>query len=228
MKKITVIAMSLLSVMVTAQKKTKVTQKPSKIPIKVVKKKAPQKKAPMHFGVKAGGNFTKITGDDRYRDLSYKLGFYGGAFVNYDFKNDMSIQMELLYQAAGTQIKYKENNKVKGVWNLNYITVPLQFQYRIIPQMYLETGPEFEYVLKTNQVITDRAGTNVRPVRDFSEETYKFLFAWDMGIGYFITPNLATSFRYTFGISKPYKEVEGFSTDGFRNSNIQLGMAYIF
>ncbi|CAH0173539.1 hypothetical protein SRABI04_01320 [Chryseobacterium sp. Bi04] len=45
------------------------------------------------FGIKAGGNFSSITGDD----TKSKFGFYAGALVNVPISEAFSIQPEVVY-----------------------------------------------------------------------------------------------------------------------------------
>ncbi len=230
MKKIVFTFLAVASMMVTAQKKSN-TPKSSKAKVQAsshTKKKVAKKGGAFTIGVKGGGNFTQISGNDKYRNLKSKIGFYGGVLGNYNLGDKMALQMEALYQAAGAKVDMKDNTDVKGVWNLNYIAVPILFQYEVLPQFYLETGPEFQVIVKSNQVITDKAGTNIASETDFKDYTHPLIFAWDFGAGYRLTSNLSIDARYSFGLNSPYKESENGDAKSFRNSNFQLGLSYRF
>ena len=184
-----------------------------------------------HFGGKAGGNFTTITGDDKYRNLKSKLGFYGGFFANYEISRNTAVQLEALYQYAGAAITMKQNTNIKGRWELNYIAVPLSFQFKPVPELYLETGPELQINIESKQVVTDRAGDDsVKPEVNFKDATKTLTFGWNIGAGYHISDNIGVNLRYSLGLTTPYKDPENNSTKmtRFKNSNIQLGVFYSF
>lgn len=221
MKKSIIIVLSLFSLnIMTAQKKK-------------TKQSSTKPSLPLSFGVKAGGGLHKISNNDELRNLKSKIGFYGGLFTNYAISKKASVQLEALYQHFGVNIDYKQDTRVKGYAQLSHINIPLDFQYRIIPQLYAETGPEINIVIKTQEVITDKAGYNLADKSDWKEYTKGTFFGWNFGLGYFLTENISANARFSLGLNTPYKDYvapngEKRYATKFRTSNLQVGLAYKF
>src|SRR5262249_27584980 len=82
-----------------------------------------QLKAQTHVGIKGGVNFSNVTqlnGDERI------LG-QGGVFVHQALNKHWCVQPELLYSMQGER-SFDENG-VKNDLNLNYLQLPVMFQY---------------------------------------------------------------------------------------------------
>ena len=145
----------------------------------------------------------------------------------------MAVQLDALYQHFGTKINYKEDTNVKGYWTLSHINIPVTFQFKFIPQVYIETGPEVNITIKSEEVITDKAGYNNIPDKiSFKEYTKGAFFGWNFGGGYFITEKFSVNLRYSMGITSPYNEKEDHNGKKdrakFRTGNLQLGLSYHF
>ena len=175
MKKIIIAVLCLSMGWAAAQKKKAVANKSQNYKSNRVSspKKSHSKNQPFTFGIKAGGGLNKISvKDETYRNLKSKIGFYGGLFVNYSISEQIAVQLDALYQHFGTKINYKEDTNVKGYWTLSHINIPVTFQFKFIPQVYIETGPEVNITIKSEEVITDKAGYNNIPDKiSFKEYT---------------------------------------------------------
>lgn len=107
------------------------------------------------FGIKAGLNVSSIS-DDGYEDSKSKAGFYGGVFMNASLSEQFSIQPEVLYSQYGAKVTQSYTTDIAGTVrkyessqsrNLDYITVPVMFQFNATPNFYLEAGPEFGFLV---------------------------------------------------------------------------------
>ena len=235
MKKIIIAVLCLSMGWAAAQKKkTGASNKSNRVSSP---QKSYSKNQPLTFGIKAGGGLNKISvKDETYRNLKSKIGFYGGLFVNYSISEKMAVQLDALYQHFGTKINYKDDTNVKGVkgyWTLSHINIPVTFQFKFIPQVYIETGPEVNIPIKSEQVNTDKAGYNNIPDKtSFKEYTKGAFFGWNFGGGYFITEKFSVNLRYSMGITSPYNEKEDHNGKKdrakFRTGNLQLGLSYHF
>ncbi len=100
-----------------------------------------------NVGIKAGTNFTKIDGQS-FSD-GYKMSFQGGLFMELDFNKKIGIQPEFLYSqtksenATGAPIYTFQNSDV----NLNYLTIPILFRYKIAKVLVLNVGPQYSFLL---------------------------------------------------------------------------------
>lgn len=96
----------------------------------------------VRFGLKAGLNISNFSNDISSKS---KAGFYGGVFANIPVAKDFSVQPEVLYSGMGAKSKYDSNVKV----NLDYIAVPVMLQYNALPNLYLEAGPQFSFLVSS-------------------------------------------------------------------------------
>lgn len=100
-----------------------------------------------NVGIKAGTNFTKIDGQS-FKD-GYKLSFQGGLFMELDFNKKMGIQPEFLFSQTKSEnntgvINYTfQNNEV----NLNYLSIPILFRYKVANILVLNVGPQYSFLL---------------------------------------------------------------------------------
>ncbi|WP_312393560.1 porin family protein [Chryseobacterium sp.] len=164
------------------------------------------------LGLKAGLNVSTITADDS----NAKAGFYGGAFVNVPVGKDFSVQPEVLFNGLGA--KYDGNSDLRI--NLSYISVPVMFQYNALPNLYLEAGPQFSFLIDSKfkyQNVSVKANDQLK----------SFDFGIGLGAGYYVTKNIGITARYVAGLTDIAKEVQGVDSEG-KNSVFQIGLAYKF
>ncbi|BAP31576.1 uncharacterized protein CHSO_2539 [Chryseobacterium sp. StRB126] len=207
--------------------------------------------SPITFGVKAGLNASTISrSDDRYYESGdhndedkLKVGFQAGVFVNIPVAEKFSIQPELLFSQLGSKVEetysyyssnygFKSNFEYKA--NLNYLTLPVMVQYNILPQLYVEAGPEFGYLLGGKIKGDDTRTTIKGNSTTISKESYsedlpmdlyrRFNFGIGIGAGYYFTQNFGVTARFTAGISNIMKETDY----KMRNNAFQVGVAYKF
>ncbi|MEN4760543.1 porin family protein [Chryseobacterium sp. C39-AII1] len=163
------------------------------------------------FGLKAGLNVSSISHDE----MKAKAGFYGGAFVNIPVAKDFSVQPEVLYNGAGAKFDDSSDDKI----NLSYISVPVMFQYNALPNLYLEAGPQFSFLIdskyKGNSVSVD------------SDDFKGFDFGIGLGAGYYVTKNIGITARFVAGLTDVAKKVGNYQLEG-KNNVFQIGLAYKF
>lgn len=201
--------------------------------------------SPVTFGVKAGLNATTLTKADNYdNDQKLKAGFHAGVFVNIPVAEKFSIQPELLFSQLGSKTEdsytyYSDNYRFRQEYdyklNLNYITLPVMVQYNILPQLYVEAGPEFGLLLggrsKGDRTLTETTGNiTTTKTEKFSDKIptkiyNKFNFGIGIGAGYYFTENFGVTARFTAGVTDIFKNNSG---DAIRNNAFQVGVAYKF
>ncbi|KXH84244.1 porin family protein [Chryseobacterium kwangjuense] len=204
--------------------------------------------SPVTFGVKGGFNastLSKYDGNDGYdNDQKLKPGFNAGIFVNIPVAEKFSVQPELLFNQLGSkteEINRNFSNSQSSKWeysykkNLNYLSLPVMVQYNILPQLYVEAGPEFGLLLggkeKGDLKVTETSGnTTTTQETNFSRKIVKdlhnkFNFGIGIGAGYYFTENFGVTARFTAGITDIYKHNTG---DAVRNNAFQVGVAYKF
>ena len=199
------------------------------------------------FGVKAGMNVSSLSDDASLSDQKSKIGFNAGVFMNAPLAESFSIQPELLFSQMGDKSTSTTTStvggstierKTTGSTNLDYLTVPVMFQYKATPAFYLEAGPEFGLLLsgksKGDTTIKTTTGSSTitssaSGTTDVKDNLNDFNFGIGLGAGYYFTPNIGVTARYTAGITKVGKTDDNVKYyDDSRNNVFQVGLAYKF
>lgn len=170
------------------------------------------------FGLKAGLNVSNLSN----MDLKSKAGFYGGVFMNIPVAKDFSVQPEVLYSNVGAKQKGDSNAKLE----IEYISIPVMFQYKVLPNLYVEAGPQFSFLMDAR--LKDNVGS-----LHLKDATRGFDFGIGLGAGYDITKNIGVNVRYTAGFSdivnKSHRYLYGYDRTGsVKNGVFQVGVNYKF
>ena len=166
-----------------------------------------------NIGIKGGVNAYTIKGDD---DASFdtKVSFHLGLIGHIHISNQFALQPELVYSVQGTQYTIAGQD-VK--LNLNYINVPLIFQYMFDNGFRLQAGPQLGFLASAKAAVND----NDTDVKDDFESI-------DLGIALgasYVNPasNFGVDIRYNLGLSN--------INDGaanYYNRGLQAGVFYLF
>ncbi len=160
----------------------------------------------VNIGVKGGLNAYSITNNFNIgNDL--KLGFHLGLIGHIHFKKPIALQPELVFSMQGSKKT-----------TLNYINVPLLFQYMFNNGFRLQAGPQLGFLAsaktKTNNVQTD-VKDNFEPID----------FGVAVGVSY-VNPatNFGVDVRYNIGITDISKN----DNANIYNRGLQIGVFYLF
>ncbi len=197
------------------------------------------------FGLKAGMNVSSLSDDATMDDNKSKIGFNAGVFMNAPLAESFSIQPELLYSQMGNKAITTTTStvggssittKTTGSTDLDYVTVPVMFQYKATPSFYLEAGPEFGLMVsgkaKGDRTTTTTTGTATTTStssvsEDIKDNLNTFNFGVGIGAGYYFTPNVGLTARYVAGVTDIAKDRPS-GSDAVRNNLFQVGLAYKF
>ena len=139
------------------------------------------------IGVKLGANFQQITGDAW--EKSYKPGIVGGIFAGLQ-KGKIGVQVEGLIKSVNFQIKVptgaQAESPIKGI----YLDVPVMFEYKIIPRIWAQIGPQYSMMLSAKQ-----DGNNVKDAFKPSE------FSGVLGLQAILPVHLTAGVRYVLGFT---------------------------
>ena len=185
------------------------------------------------FGVKGGMNVSSLSDDATLSDQESKIGFNAGVFMNAPLAENFSIQPEVLYNDLGSKVTRSTEilgNTYSADYsrNLGYISVPVMFQYNATPAFYLEAGPQFGFLVSAKDKFknsTNGSTDNATIVTLDKDNFHTFDFGIGLGAGYYFTPNLGLTARYTAGLSDIIKDNPG---DSVKNNVFQVGLAYKF
>ena len=186
------------------------------------------------FGVKGGMNVSSLSDDATLSDQESKIGFNAGVFMNAPLAENFSIQPEVLYNDLGSKVTRSSTEILGNTYsadysrNLGYISVPVMFQYNATPAFYLEAGPQFGFLVSAKDKFknsTNGSTDNATIVALDKDNFHTFDFGIGLGAGYYFTPNLGLTARYTAGLSDIMKDNPG---DSVKNNVFQVGLAYKF
>jgi len=171
--------------------------------------------SPVTFGVKGGMNVANLSNTEGSKS---KIGFNAGAFANIPVAESFSVQPEVLFSTVGAKSETVNKNSLK--FNLNYISVPVMLQYNVVPDLYLEAGPQFGFLVGSK--LKDNNGSV-----KLDKNTLKgFDFGIGIGAGYYFSEALGITARYVAGVSDIIKN----NNDGksVRNNVFQVGLSLRF
>lgn len=181
------------------------------------------------FGAKAGVSVSSLSEDATLSDQKSKVGFNAGFFMNAPLGQNFSIQPELLYSQYGDKAEATvASNKYSYTRSLDYITVPVMFQYNATPEFYLEAGPELGFLVSAkNKVKNETTGNTVTETSNYKDDLNGFNFGLGLGAGYYFTPNIGLTARYVAGFTDIAKDRPS-GSDAVRNNVFQAGLAFKF
>ena len=165
----------------------------------------------LSLGVKGGLNISKVT-NTIFNDVNTRASIYLGGFARVAFDENWSVQPELFFSGQG----FKYNVPILGEYKvrLNYINLPVMVQYHLIPEFYLEAGPQLGFMVSSK---TKHGGTTV----DIQNQTKGIDFGLGFGLGYDFDFGLGIGARYNFGLADVYQ-----SDESQKNSVAQFGLYY--
>jgi len=162
------------------------------------------------LGIKGGVNVYNVHNDN---DTEYdsKAGFHFGLLGHIHFDSQFAIQPEILYSAQG----YK-NGDTK--YNLNYVNVPVLFQYMFDNGFRIQAGPQLGFLIsaksKDNNTTVD-IKDNYKPID----------LGASIGASYVVpSTGFGIDARYNIGLSNINKT----GTVNSTNRGVQFGVFYIF
>lgn len=114
--------------------------------------------AQIRIGAKAGTNIVKVEGKT-FKD-EFRYGYHLGGFADIVLTPDkkLSLQPEVLFNQYSTTLdsSFKEiyenviNSKQSSV-KLNYLSIPILLNYKLIGPVYLQAGPQFGILMSQDK-----------------------------------------------------------------------------
>jgi len=169
----------------------------------------------VQLGLKAGLNVSNLSNSNT-GDMGSKLGPHAGLLAHIHMSPAFAIQPELMYSEQGA--KYTIGNREHEL-KLQYINIPLQFQYLFNNGFRLQTGPQVGFLAGVKDKVRD-VETGI-----FTSEDFKTVdFSWSAGVGYLSYSGLGVDARYNFGLSN----INDAGSNVLKNNVFQVGLFYMF
>jgi hypothetical protein len=168
----------------------------------------------VNLGIKGGVNLYNVHNDDNTK-YDLRIGYNFGLLGHIHLNNHFAIQPEIVYSAQGA--KQTDDNGTNEL-NLDYINVPVLFQYMFDNGLRLQAGPQVGFL------ISAKSKTDNNTI-DIKNDLNPIDFAISFGMSYVFPPTgFGIDARYNLGLSNINKN----GTVNSTNRGFQFGMFYIF
>jgi len=163
----------------------------------------------VNIGVKGGLNVYNVTDNSQFNS---KAGVHLGLLGHVHLATHWALQPEIVYSSQGAKFG-ESNNRL----NLDYLNVPVLFQYMFDNGFRLQAGPQLGFLVNANTHV----GESKMDVKD----DYKTV---DLGLsfgGSYVHPpsGFGIDARYNLGLTDIHR-----GTSEHKNNGFQLGVFYLF
>jgi hypothetical protein len=162
----------------------------------------------VNIGIKGGVNLYTLGGDND-EGFETKAGYHIGLLGHIHMGPHFALQPEVVFSAQGAKSESNEDVHL----DLNYVNVPLMFQYMFNNGFRLQAGPQLGFL-----VSADLEGDDVK------DDLNGVDFGIGLGTSYISPSGFGVDARYNHGLTN-INENDGF--DSF-NRGFQLGVFYQF
>lgn len=166
------------------------------------------------FGLKAGTNFTKITGAS-FKD-EFSLSYQAGAFMEIAINKKIGIQPEFLFsQSKGTSAALGGVlTATNSNYELNYLNIPLLLRYKIGKIIVLNVGPQYSILLSNDNTLLGNSKDA------FKSGDFAMVGGLQLGFKY-----LRFYARYNIGLNN-INDIS--NNDAWKSQQIQAGIGFRF
>jgi len=119
--------------------------------------------AQFHIGVRAGANINKIEGKS-FKD-EFKYGYLLGGFAEIGVGRKFSINPEVLFNQYTGTVSSEYKDIYEGVFNsdqskvkINYLSIPLVLDYKLLGPIHLQAGPQFSILMNKDKNFLENGG----------------------------------------------------------------------
>lgn len=180
----------------------------------------------MRFGFKAGVNFSNVYDEEGNNFVADgKTGLAAGVFLSVPFGKVIGFQPELIYSQKG----FKATGSVLGFdydykRTTTYLDIPLLLQIKPSSNFILLAGPQFSYLLETNNEFNNTSNTVEEEINgdNYKKNIFGFVVGADVNLDQFVIGG-----RLGWDISK--SDSNGNSdSPRYKNQVIQVTLGYRF
>ena len=162
------------------------------------------------FGAKAGFNYAgfNVNGSSSY---SNGFGYQFGVISEYKLSNSFSLQPEMIYilksGGRGTPSDWPGGLITS---ELTYIDIPINGKYYFFEGFAAEFGPQLDILINEETSVDFYDSNQFDNTINF--ETNSIQFSLNLGISYLMIDKYLFQFRYSYGLSNVYNDLEAKNT----------------
>ncbi len=119
--------------------------------------------AQFRLGAKVGANLVKVDGKS-FKD-EFRYGYHLGGFAEIGVTKKLSIQPEVLFNQYSLTLDSSFKSVYQNVINsnqshlkLNYLSIPILVNYKLIGPVYLQAGPAFSVLMDQSKNFLQNGG----------------------------------------------------------------------
>ena len=123
------------------------------------------------FGIKAGANINKLTGE-AFSD-QFSFGYHAGVFGTIGMGKHWALQPEVLF----SQVNIDTASNVSAIYNfdpnklsqiqMSYLSIPLLLEYKLSKSIAIQAGPQYSILLNQNESLVQN-GKDAFKMGDFA------------------------------------------------------------
>jgi hypothetical protein len=123
------------------------------------------------FGIKAGANINKLTGEAFSNQFSF--GYHAGIFGTIGMGKHWALQPEVLF----SQVNIDTASNVSAIYNfdpnklsqiqMSYLSIPLLLEYKLSKSIAIQAGPQYSILLNQNESLVQN-GKDAFKMGDFA------------------------------------------------------------
>ena len=172
-----------------------------------------------HLGIKGGANIIKIDGKS-FKD-EFRYGYNLGGFLEIGLNGGWSIQPEVLFNQYATTVDSNFSHIYQNVFNpayqshvkLNYLSIPILLNYKLIGPISLQAGPQFGILIDKNRTLLQNGGDA------FKSGDFSFLAGAQVKLGSF-----RVNGRYLIGLNN-INDIDNQDKWKYTGFQVSLGFA---
>jgi hypothetical protein len=168
----------------------------------------------VNFGIKGGVNLYNIKNDNN-STYDNSVGFHLGLLAHIHLAKQFAMQPEVVFSTQGANYTVGSTD---GQLNLDYVNVPLMFQYMFDNGFRFQAGPQVGFLINAKSKF---GNTSTEVKNNFN--------GVDLGVGAgmsYVHPPSGFGFdaRYNFGLN----DINENNSVNSNNRGLQLGVFYLF
>lgn len=186
------------------------------------------------FGLRAGVNLATVNmsggtslSEGSVTGANSKTSYNAGILINIPMgMSAFRFQPEVNFSSQGARL-FGNNNTFSYEQDLNYLNIPLNFQWMAKNGIFVQTGPQVGFLMSANT--KDASGTGAPANGENKSAFDKTDLAWSAGAGYVSRAGLGIDARYNLGLRNLREDGAPAMMQGnWRNNVGQISLIYHF
>ena len=178
------------------------------------------------WGFFGGPQLSNVCGDEA-ESWEGLITIHVGLMGNLAISDDINFQPEIVFSRQGADYSetYEgfEEISYSGTVNIDYLNIPLIFQYEVADGLTLEAGPQVGFVLSAKDNFEGGGESGEEDVKDLVKST---AFGANIGAGYTFDNGIRVAARYNLGLTEINDDDSFGEGVSWKNHVVQVSLGY--